>query len=78
LPSWLDRIKVMLIVTALSAQTIILAFVCMSAVWFISTSLGDPFRVASTLLSGVVGFALSSITFWKIIVRFLEQKDGSE
>ena len=78
MPSWLDRIKVMLIVTALSAQTIILAVVCMDVVWFISTSLDHSFRVASTLLSGVVGFALSSITFWKIIVRFLEQKGGSK
>ena len=74
MPSWLDRIKAMLIVMVLSFQPIVLAFLCMDVVWFISACLGHLLRAASTFLSGVVGFALGSIAFWQILVRFLERR----
>ena len=70
----LDRIKAILTITGLSFQPIVLAIVFMSIAWNVPLPLNHYLKIVTTLFSGIFGFAIGTITFWKTTQKLMKQK----
>jgi len=75
LPSHTQWIKIALSII-FSLEITVLAVFCMYIAWLLTISTPEILRGIAMILGGTIGFMLSSVIYWRISVKFSEQRSA--
>ena len=73
-----DQIKTIICLIILTFQPIVLAILFMSIIWNIPLLIDYNFKILGTLFSGIITFAIGSITFLKSTQKLMKKRSVSK